>query len=504
MKPNRRFKALQRDWQNAQDYATWLALGAELDELDGGAEWRHEDQTKEYDWRMIRARLDELRRLREEGRVRELVFVLHEGLHGNLGNIANPKLYMHCRAGTKVLLESYLHEVAICLNYLCDNDFEDFPREEKVLFFKRTGSSFGRSALMLSGGATLGMFHLGVIKALWQERVLPRVLTGSSAGSIIAGTVGSRTDEELDEAFLPGGLNLEAWKAVDLRTAWRRRAFMDPVQLESCLAANMGDLSFEEAFEKTRRIVGITVSPVEPHQQGRLLNYLTAPNVLIRRASLASCAIPGVFPPVTLLAKNYAGDPVGYMPSQKWQDGSLRADLPMLRLARLHNVNHYVVSQTNPHVVPFMRSERKRLARGRGVVSFASELARSSLQVYSRHIIETARDHMDPEGFGRILEKVHAVANQRYSGDVTIFPHQPPKKLLRMLANPSEADIQQFIVEGERRTWPQIERIRNSTVISRTFEDCLQRMKDRGDTRPGEASKVVRLAGGRARQRQMG
>ena len=129
MKPNRRFKALQRDWQNAQDYATWLALGAELDELDGGAEWRHEDQTKEYDWRMIRARLDELRRLREEGRVRELVFVLHEGLHGNLGNIANPKLYMHCRAGTKVLLESYLHEVAICLNYLCDNDFEDFPRE---------------------------------------------------------------------------------------------------------------------------------------------------------------------------------------------------------------------------------------------------------------------------------------------------------------------------------------------------------------------------------------
>ena len=31
MKPNRRFKALQRDWQNAQDYATWLALGAELD-----------------------------------------------------------------------------------------------------------------------------------------------------------------------------------------------------------------------------------------------------------------------------------------------------------------------------------------------------------------------------------------------------------------------------------------------------------------------------------------
>ncbi|MGB1556975.1 MAG: patatin-like phospholipase family protein, partial [Oceanococcaceae bacterium] len=303
MAQSRRQKQLHRDWLNAPDFKTWMALGAELDELDGRAEWRYEDASSEYDYRLVRARVDELRRLREDNRVRELVFVLHEGLHGNLGNIANPKLYGHCRSGTKILLESYLNEVAICLNYLCDNEFEDFPLDEKVLFFKRTGSSFGRSALMLSGGATLGMFHLGVIKALWHEHLLPRVISGSSAGSIIAGAVGTRTDEELDQALEPGGLFLEAWRMVDMRTAWKRRAFMDPVQLETCLAANLGEYTFEEAFEKTRRIVGITVSPVDAHQQGRLLNYLTAPNVLMRRASLASCSIPGVFPAVSLLAK---------------------------------------------------------------------------------------------------------------------------------------------------------------------------------------------------------
>ncbi len=494
MAQSRRFKQLNRDWQNAPEYKTWLAIGAELDELEGRADWRYEDVSTEYDYRMVRARVEELRRLREDHRVRELVFVLHEGLHGNLGNIANPSLYAHCRAGTKILLESYLHEVAICLNYLCDNEFDEFPLDEKVLFFKRTGSSFGRSGLMLSGGATLGMFHLGVIKALWQEQLLPRVITGSSAGSIIAGAIGTRSDDELDAAFQPGELHLEAWRTVDLRTAWKRRAFMDPVQLETCLASNMGEFTFEEAFEKTRRIVGITVSPVDTHQHGRLLNYLSAPNVLMRRASLASCSIPGVFPAVSLLAKSYGGETVGYMPSHKWQDGSLRADLPMLRLARLHNVNHYIVSQTNPHVVPFMRSERKRLQRGRGLGAFASELARSSLQVYSKHVVETARNHMDPEGFGRILEKVHAITTQRYSGDVTIFPKQPPKKLLQVMSNPTDADIQRFIEEGERRTWPQIERIRNSTVISRTFESCLQRMKDRGVTRNAPAQKVVPFA----------
>lgn len=494
MAPGKRFKQLERDWRRAPDYKTWLAIGAELDERDGMADWRHDDRSSEYDYRLIRARLEELRRLREEHRVRELVYVLHEGLHGNLGNIANPRLYMHARSGTKILLESYLNEVAICLNYLCDNDFEDFSEHAKVLFFKRTGSAFGRSAMMLSGGATLGMFHLGVIKALWGESLLPRVLTGSSAGSIIAGAIGTRTDAELDEAFDPGALFLEAWRAVDLRTAWKRKAFMDPVQLESCLAANMGEYTFEEAFERTRRIVGITVSPVDSHQQGRLLNYLTAPNVLMRRASLASCSIPGVFPAVSLLAKSYAGDTIGYMPSQKWQDGSLRSDLPMLRLARLHNVNHYIVSQTNPHVVPFMRSERKRHARGRGVGAFAAELARSSFHVYSKHVMETARDHMDPEGLGRVVEKLHAITNQRYSGDITIFPKQPAKKLLQVMANPSDADIQSFIREGERRTWPAIERIRNTTVVSRTFEACLQRLKDRGVTRPGQRRNVIPIA----------
>lgn len=481
----RKDRRLARELENAPDYRTWRTVALELDEIQGKADWRAEDETRDYDHRLIRLRLNELRHLREEQRVRELVFALHEGLHGNLGNIANSKLYTYCRVGTKLLLEEYLHEVAIALNYLCDNDFVEFPADEKMRFFKRTGSSFGRSALLLSGGATLGMFHLGVIKALWSEGVLPRVLSGSSAGSIIAGAVGVRTDAELAEAFEPGGLYLDAFQIFGMRNALRNRALMDQQQLERCLTENMGEMTFEEAFERTGRIVGITVSPIEPHQQGRLLNYLTSPNALINRASLASCAVPGVFPPVTLQAKNYNGDVVGYMPSKKWQDGTLRSDLPMLRLARLHNVNHYIVSQTNPHVVPFMKDDRERHAAGLG--SLVSELTRSSYRVYSQHIIDTARNRMDPEGWWRVAEKVLALTNQRFSGDINIFPTQTPKKVMRMLSSPNVDDMRRFIRSGERRTWPQIERIRNSSVISRTFEDCLRRLKLRAQERPAGA-----------------
>lgn len=40
-----------------------------------------------------------------------------------------------------------------------------------------------------------------MVKALFEHRMLPRVLAGSSVGSIVAGLVATRTDDELRETF---------------------------------------------------------------------------------------------------------------------------------------------------------------------------------------------------------------------------------------------------------------------------------------------------------------
>ena len=42
----------------------------------------------------------------------------------------------------------------------------------------------------LSGGAYLGYYHVGVIKALWSQNLMPRVISGASAGSIITALIG--------------------------------------------------------------------------------------------------------------------------------------------------------------------------------------------------------------------------------------------------------------------------------------------------------------------------
>ena len=73
---------------------------------------------------------------------------------------------------------------------------------------------------------------------------------------------------------------------------------------------------------------------------------------------MASSALPGLYPPVELMppAARMARAIASYTPGERWVDGSIAGDLPKRRLSRLHNVNHYIVSQTNPHVVPFVRT----------------------------------------------------------------------------------------------------------------------------------------------------
>ena len=112
-------KALRRcedAMAHATDYAAWREAAQEHDRLSGAAAWREQDESPDYDYQLIRARLDELRALRRHGDIARLVFALHEGLHGNLGNIANPVLYSHCLFGTKRLLTEYLDEVAATLD----------------------------------------------------------------------------------------------------------------------------------------------------------------------------------------------------------------------------------------------------------------------------------------------------------------------------------------------------------------------------------------------------
>ena len=112
----------------------------------------------------------------------------------------------------------------------------------------------------------------------------------------------------------------------------------------------------QEAFDRTGRILNITVSPQSRSDPPRLLNYLTSPHVLIWSAALASASLPGVFEANRLMVKDADGTERYETTSgmaMNFQDGSMEADLPMQQLSEMFNINHFIISQANPHAVMF-------------------------------------------------------------------------------------------------------------------------------------------------------
>lgn len=459
--------------QQATDYAGWREAAAELDRREGLDAWRDDDASDDYDWRLVRSRLRQIRQYRQEGAHGKLIHHLRQGLHWNLGNTGNTLLYGVARVGTKKLVTDYLQAVCESLEHIADLPDADFGHTEKLRFFHDVALSYGRSALMLSGGATLGLFHVGVVKALFREGLLPLVLSGSSAGSVVAATVGSRTPEEAEELMNPEMAYYHFWRVLPLKHMLQRRALMDANQLKRAIAKNVHDLTFEEAHAKSGRIVNITVSPAGSNQAPRLLNYLTFPFLYLREAVLASCAVPVLFPPVMLMTRGEDGERTPYMPLLRWNDGSLMSDLPMLRLRRLHNVNHFIVSQTNPHVLPFMGGGDA----SRGIVSGTRDLTYTAAKGIATGAINFARASLPFGALRQPLDTAAGLLDQDYRGHINIVPEVSLWRYANVTSNPTLESITRFMLEGERATWPRMEMIRNQTVVAQTLDRILARLE---------------------------
>jgi len=473
----RKYKNLLRE---ATTYEMWKEAAYQLDNLEGKEEWKADDEFEHYNHKLIRQHLSQIQKFRKTQKSQQLYKFLHESLYQNLGNITEPALYQNSRVGTKNLIKDYLNEVVRSMNFLCDTTFSQVSDYEKLKLFKSAQRNFGRSALLLSGGAVFGVYHLGVIKALREQDLLPSIISGASMGAIVAGIICSRNEIELDEFYSnTEHIYLKAFQLLDFKMMLHKKSILDSKQLFRLIRRNIGNYTFEEAYKRSGRILNISVSPTRSHQKPRLLNYLTAPEVSVSYSALASCAVPGIFSPVSLVTKNQHGRHRFYLENEKWIDGSIHSDIPFERLSRLHNVNHTIVSQTNPHVLPFLIPQQRK-----GNIPFMFNFATSIAHAIGNEILKTLRIRNDPGFLGFLLHKMHAILNQKYIGDINIYPSFNPFLYHKLLKNPSHSGLKQFILEGERATWPKLDMIDDHTIISRTFEACIQRLKQKVNLGP--------------------
>lgn len=467
--------SLERKMGEAKSYEQWKQLALKHDLKSGREKWKAKEKSKSYDHIGIRYRLDMLREFRRKNDDVGLLFALNEGIHGNQGGMGKSSLYEGVKFGTKHLIEEYVNEIVDALGHIAElPQSDEITLADKVDFFERASHCFGRSALMLSGAGSLGHFHRGVAKVLLEHKLLPKVISGSSAGAIFAAVLGSHSDDELVSLLQNGAMLDPLQSVIDERPKRFFRDQVDSGSLKILLEHAIPDMTFQEAYEKTGRMISITIAPHEEHQTSRLMNAVTSPNVFIRSAVTASCAVPGIFTPVMLMAKNVYGETQPYLPNRRWVDGAVTDDLPAKRLARLYGVNHYIVSQANPLALAMMSGEN---------YLPVPQVARNVMRVSTREILKEWEKfgrryfRLVPD-VGKAMSLFNSVVAQDYTGDINIVPNfnfVNPQKLLGQLTT---QEIEGLVFEGERSTWQRLEQIRICSKIGQKLDEILDHHAD--------------------------
>lgn len=466
-------KRLQAELDEATSYEEWKEAAQALDHKSGLDRWKADDKSEYFDYISIRRRFERLKKLRAAKDHAGLLFALNEGIHGNIDGMGRGALYGKARFGTKQLITDYVAEISAALELLASHDSDDIPFDERLDFFRRAQHCYGCTALMMSGAGSLLFFHVGVVKAIAAQGLLPDILSGSSGGAFVGALAGTRSNHELEEIFDPENFvsAIERGDGVMSYLASLIPEVAKPEQVFEALERLIPDLTFQEAYELTGRKLNVSVAAAEKHQRSRLLNAITTPTVYIREALMASMAIPGIYPPVALAAKNDRGEKQAYMPSRRWVDGSVSDDLPAKRLTRLYGANHFIVSQTNPHVFPFVTDPN----REQGILSTVLYATRRTAREWINAGAELLEKPISlSPAASRVTSIALSVINQDYIGDINILPEKRFFNPLKLLAFKSVEEIIELIEMGERAAWPKIEMIRIQSKIGRKLDDILE------------------------------
>ena len=399
----------------------------------------------------------------------------------------------------------------------------------------------------------LGVYHFGVVKALLEMGALPSIISGTSAGAVVAACVACRTDAELELTLSDLGEGGDLFREMGSHgplhgsLVWKLRRLL---RKEGCIynwtefLAHLRwftlGLTFQEAYLKTGRTLNVTCTLLRSrgsHAPPLMLNRVTAPHVDIASAVCASTSIPGLIEPVPLLEKTRGGQYVPFHhvelltgdappPSKPpsplrdgpsptptdadadadaaahaaaaaahaaaahaahadadaddagplFRDGSLKADVPLEQLATQFGVSFTIVSQVNPHVVPFYRHPEGRPGRpSRGrerTGAWRSGFLLAAAEVYLKEdlrkwlrTLQTLRLNSDLLG----IDWSHMYL-QRQDGSVTLTPDFQccvPTALdpFSNLSHPKH--LEAMVRNMERNTW-------QASALLRTYMDVDQ------------------------------
>ncbi|HYS96954.1 MAG TPA: patatin-like phospholipase family protein [Candidatus Dormibacteraeota bacterium] len=164
------------------------------------------------------------------------------------------------------------------------------------------GEENGRCAFVLSGGGSLGAVQVGMLRALFESDCCPDFLIGTSVGAVNAAWVAARPNHD---------------GTAELADIWMglRRGNVFPLSPVTSARGLLGRANHFIANDSLRALLEEHI-PFERLEQAAIPIHVVATELKSGRAAiltsgpavpalLASCAIPGVFPPVTINRREY-------------------------------------------------------------------------------------------------------------------------------------------------------------------------------------------------------
>jgi hypothetical protein len=202
-----------------------------------------------------------------------------------------------------------------------------------------------------------------------------------------------------------------------------------------------------------------------------------------------------------------------------WIDGSLMNDLPAAALSELFNVNFFIVSQVNPHVLPFLFKNDtlegsdgyfsndmiQVLLRylGREVWTICGGLLQIWMRLLARFHALLANQFALPHfnfSILNVIEVAKNLARQNYSGNITLVPPMSANDLLQLMTNPSHERVRRRAAVARRYTWQQMERLSCSLEVEYALDRHVRRL--RGEKTFLARTQRLRRLGRRRRRRR--
>lgn len=360
-------------------------------------------------------------------------------------------------------------------------------KKQLLRFLKRAQHSYGKTALCLSGGGMMGLYHLGHLKGLMETDCLPEIVSGCSAGSVIGAILCTRTKEELvrdlDPLVIGPKLHCFDRKWSDrLKSVWKTGTIFDgEYWLNMIRWFTCGDITFEEAYQKTGRVFSIALSSTAKKTPPILINYISAPNVTIASAVCASAAVPGFIHPQQLQCKDPIDGKVKSAGPETYFDGSIRHDIPTAGLSEMLNCHFFVACQCNPHIVPFFFNSKggvgmpTRWSGGEQETSWRGGFLLAALEMYLKNDMKAKFVFLDD--LDAAVSFTGTMMTQSFVGTTTIVPKVELRDFFVLFSDPSISRLYHYFKVGSVAAYQHAAMIRCHYRVADALEACIEKLE---------------------------